>query len=548
MARIRLSQRLLLLMFAAMFPLVAVLFYNLYALHNNRETEIREEAFQSGQLVALEMQRILSGMENILLAVAAAPSVQEFRADRCGLFLANIAPKVPGVSSLGVIGLDGVLKCRERSQGVGTSLADRAYFNDALRTDDFVVGDYTKGRMTGRAVLPLALPLKDSAGKTLGVVVMSLDLAWLQKILAERTFDAGAALTIADRNGVILARHPFPERFVGTRIPDRYQYLVKAKAPGTIELTSQDGTRRLLAYFPQNTPPKGLYMSTGVSIENSFYFIRQTTIFSVAATALAVVVSLLLAWQTNRYAIQKPVARILNALTAWRKGEAAVRTGMTSSGDELATIGAAIDDFMEELVTARAQRELLEAEMGHRIKNVLAIVQGVAVQTFRGKRSTTEALDVYSKRLQAIGQAFTTLGREHKAAELSTLVKSAIRPFEDPAHPRFSVSGPTFHVGAKAALAIAMALHELGTNAVKYGALGHAEGHVVISWTVEGEELAFHWEEQNGPVVVPPKKTGFGSRMMEKVLSGETGAVVNVDYSSTGLKYQFKAPVVRLTA
>jgi two-component sensor histidine kinase len=548
MARIRLSQRLLLLMLAAMLPLIAVLFYNLHILHVARQREVREEAFRSGELVALEIQRIFSGMENVLSTVAAAPSVQEFDATRCGAFLANTTARLPGVATIGVIGLDGVIKCRQTPAGIGISLADRPYFKEALRSDGLVVGEYTNSRVTGKALLPLAIALKDRAGKTAGVVAMSMDLNWLQQILERRKFDTGAALTLADRNGVILARHPFPERFVGTRIPDHYQYLVKAGTPGTLELTSQDGTRRLQAYFPASVSPHGIYVSTGVAVQNSFHSIRQAAILSVAATVFAIIASLFLSWQTNTYAIQKPVARILAVIDAWRNSHDDVRTGMPSHGDELDSIGTAVDGFLAELVVAREQRELLEAEMSHRIKNILAMVQAVAQQTFRRDAPVSDCLAIYSTRLGAIGEAFAALGREHRTAILKSLVKGATAPFEDPIHPQISMSGPDVQVGPRPGLAIAMTLHELGTNAVKYGALSRPEGRVLVDWRIESEDLVFRWEEQDGPAVLPPEKSGFGSQMMERVLASETGGVVRIDYASTGLKYEFRAPLARLAA
>lgn len=468
------------MMFAAMAPVVGVLFYNLYALHDAREREIKNQAFQAGQLAALEMQRILGGMEGILNTISSAPSILEFQEARCDAFLSTAVGRIPGVKTIGVIGLDGVLRCRHDQKGVGVSLADRPYFKEALKTKGFVIGEYTKSRITGDAILPLAAPLRKPDGTFIGVVAMSLDLGWLQKTLTERTFDTRSAVTLADRNGVILARHPLPERFIGTRIPDQYHDLVNAPKPGVLELTSQDGTRRVLAYFPNSAPPNGLYVSAGLSVDSSFHNIRRATVFGLAATAFAVVCSLLLAWQTNRHAIQKPVNRILNALSAWSSDKSQVRTGMVRNGYELDRIGSAVDGFMDQILAAQEQRALLEAEMGHRIKNLLAIVQSVAQQTFRGNEAAAGALRTYSQRLSAIGDAFTLLGQEGHAAQMRALVEATVAPFRHPELPQFDISGPDIEIGAKPALAIAMAIHELATNAVKYGALGEEDGRVLI--------------------------------------------------------------------
>ena len=453
------------------------------------------------------------------------------------------------MASLGIIDLDGVLRCRQDAQGIGQSFADRSYFQDALSAGKFVIGLYTKSRITGKGVLPMAMPLGGSDGKFVGVVALSMDLDWLQKALVERSFDEGAALTIADREGFILARHPLPERFIGTRIPERYRYLVTEPKPGLIELTSQDGTRRLLAYSPVSSQPEGLYVSTGLSVDSAYADIRKAITYGVVTTVLALLLALVMAWHTIRNAIQRPVERITGALHAWRDGNEDVRTGMSDTEDEFGLIGAAFDQFMNQIAAARQERQLLEAERTHRIKNILAMVQAVATQTFREDRISRDSVKIYANRLNAIGDAFTLLGQDHEpATDFRSLLERATLPFDNPDHPQFDIVGATFVVKAKAALAFSMALHELATNAVKYGALRHPEGKVLITWAadVTGAPPAFdfRWEERDGPPVMPPTRKGFGSNMIEKVLAYEVSAKVQMDYAATGLVCVATAPLI----
>ena len=98
----------------------------------------------------------------------------------------------------------------------------------------------------------------------------TLDLAWISRELLTRGIPAGGNVTLADRNGVILARQPAPDEFVGTRIPDAFMHLVSAPEPGALELTSQDGTRRILGYVPVAYQRQGLYVSAGLSAEQAF--------------------------------------------------------------------------------------------------------------------------------------------------------------------------------------------------------------------------------------------------------------------------------------
>jgi two-component sensor histidine kinase len=542
---LKLAHRVPLLMFAAMLPLVFVLFFNLYWLQSSKEREAHAEAFRAGQLVALEFRRILTGMENVLGTMASSPSVQQFDTERCVAFLASAAKRLPGVATIGVIDLDGKIRCRQSPEGIGTNLKDRPFFQDALHTGTFVVGDYTQSRITGKSLLPMAMPMTSDDGKVIGVVALSMDLEWLQRILMQRTFAKDANVTVADRNGVILARYPFPERFVGKRIPDAYLHLVTAGDPGTLELTSQDGTRRILAYFPV-TDTKGLYVSTGLSVADTFSAIRRATEFGLATTLFAIVLASFLSWQSTHYAIQRPVQKILRALTAWHGRDTRARTGMQATAGEFGTIGAAVDVFMNELATAEEQRALLIGELDHRVKNVLATVQSVAMQTFRGDNRNSEAVTIFNERLRAIANSFDLLSRgTWQAAAFLPLVKRAVSPFSQDDRSQITINGPDFPIKARAALAFSMALHELCTNASKYGALTTPDGRIIISWQLEQATqpaLEFFWEERGGPKVTPPQRSGFGSVLIEKALTSQLEAEVRLDYLPTGLKCFMRVP------
>ena len=227
----------------ALAPALAILFYNVASTRIAREHEIQVEALRSGELASLEMTRIISGLQNVMATLAAAPVIQGFNADGCNTYLQRLAKSLPQFASLGVDS-SGLVRYIQDGDRLSVSLADRAYFRDAMASGTFVVGEFTKGRLSGTNVLPLALPIRNDTGGISGVVVGGLDLHWLAARLKERNFGRNNALTVADRNGVILAREPFPENFVGTRIPATYLGLVNAFAPGTIEVTSQDGTNR----------------------------------------------------------------------------------------------------------------------------------------------------------------------------------------------------------------------------------------------------------------------------------------------------------------
>ncbi len=519
-------------MFAAMTPLLIALVYILVSLTATRNKEVTDQAFQDGRLATLEIQRILTGFESVLVTLSSAPAVRQLETDRCALLLAETNRRVAGIETLGFIDKDGVIRCRHDGQGLGVIVKDRSYFQEALQTHRLVIGTYLESRVTGKKTLPIALRVMDKERTVLGVMALSIDLKWLQSRLAERSYAPEASITVADKEGVIIARYPHPERFVGTPIPGTYKHLVDAGKPGVIEVTSQDGTERILAYFPVSAVPTGLYVSTGVSTDRAFAPVRSASTAAVVAAVAATVLTLFLSWQTSHAAIGVPLARITDTLDRWQQGDHKQRTNM-SAETELGQIGFAIDNFIDRLEEARRQQELLVGELSHRVKNILAVVTSVARQTFE-----TGALgqEKFSARLAAMATAFDLLANgSGQSASLKDLVLATIQPFGDLA--RFKIDGDGCRVDPKAALAFTMAVHELCTNAVKYGSLSVHQGWVSIAWKSGADDkLKFVWAEHDGPAVQSPSRKGFGTSMIERVWAAQVGGQVTTHYEVSGFR------------
>jgi PAS domain S-box-containing protein len=196
------------------------------------------------------------------------------------------------------------------------------------------------------------------------------------------------------------------------------------------------------------------------------------------------------------------------------------------------------------------QRELLVHELNHRVKNTLAVVQSLAAQSLRSAQVPRETSAAFEGRLMALAAAHDLLTRESwEAAELRAVVGEALRPF-DQGH-RFDISGPDLRIRPQAAVSLTLALHELATNASKYGALSNAAGRVAVDWTIteaEPRTIRFVWRESGGPPVAPPARRGFGSRLIRQGLAGEVGGTVTLDFPPEGLVCAFEAPVANLEA
>lgn len=188
------------------------------------------------------------------------------------------------------------------------------------------------------------------------------------------------------------------------------------------------------------------------------------------------------------------------------------------------------------------RQKLLIDELNHRVKNTLALVQGIALQSFRGERSVSEGKDAFAARLASLAAAHDLLSREHwEGVTLDELIADAVRVHTDEPD-RIQIAGPHVVVKPKAAIALVLALHELGTNAAKYGALSVTNGKVIIGWEIREGRLLMDWLECGGPRVTPPNGRGFGLRMIERALASDLAGRVTLRFEPDGLACAIDAP------
>ena len=198
-----------------------------------------------------------------------------------------------------------------------------------------------------------------------------------------------------------------------------------------------------------------------------------------------------------------------------------------------------------ERVRAENHQRLLINELNHRVKNTLAAVQSIVTQTLRHAADPGDASRAITARIMALSGAHNVLTRESwDGADLRTLVETAIHPFQGPGPDAFQLSGPDMRVGPYAAISISLALHELATNAVKYGALSTPAGRVRIGWSVGADQVfRLEWIETGGPVVTPSDRRGFGSRLILQVLPDQLQGAAELEYRPAGIAFRLTASV-----
>jgi two-component sensor histidine kinase len=535
------KKRLFAVAVTALLPGIGLLAYNELSNRYQRNAEVHLQASQAAQNAASELDKVLEGAKSLLIAVSALPTVSDLDATNCSVSLNRISESLQMTGAILVINAQRKLVCDSKGNPAGTDFSERSYVNDALNAsgNGLVVGTYTISKLTGAAVLPVAVPLKRDEA-TIGVVATAIKLDWLQARLTERGQSAGGSVAIADRNGVILALAPSTDAPVGQKLPEPLSSYVSAPGPGTVDATGLDGTRQIIGYRPVSTSFP-VFVSAGVSREEAFHDIDRTTWTSILMLALTVVAAFLAASYVGSRFILQPIYHIVSVLEAYKSGDRAIRTRMKGRAGELGLVGDTLDGLLDELEhrgaaaeEAEERRTLLVGELRHRVKNTLAVVTAIARQTF----PRDERLESYSQRLTALARAYDLIfaGQEGRPdATISDIVHSALAPYERNGHSPFKVAGPSISVHPEAGLALSLICHELATNATKYGALSAENGQVRISWDCVAGRVSFLWQEEGGPPVTKPERSGFGSQLIRRAFSASYQPELTLDFLPKGL-------------
>lgn len=228
--------------------------------------------------------------------------------------------------------------------------------------------------------------------------------------------------------------------------------------------------------------------------------------------------------------------------------ETDARPRFSQLGEFLGMIGVNVDTTERE--EAEKARELLVAELNHRVKNTLAVVQGIAHKTFKGSGIPPGPVRAFEDRLVTLSRAHNLLTQANwESASLEQLATLTL-DVNGANSERVAIAGPSILLPPKEAVSIAMALHELSTNAIKYGSLSNEAGRVTLEWSKSdgpNPRIELNWTESGGPRVATPTRRGFGSFLLERTLAQDLDGEVTVSFEPEGLTCVIRAPLLELT-
>jgi two-component sensor histidine kinase len=261
---------------------------------------------------------------------------------------------------------------------------------------------------------------------------------------------------------------------------------------------------------------------------------------------IAFVLAALAAYWFGDYAVRRPIMRLRTAMQRVAAGDLSARAEVTSGTEELAGLAASFNHMARKRRHAEEQQRILLRELNHRMKNSFAAIRSIAAQTLSHTADPEDFQRAFEGRLAALSSASTLLvAGNWQVAELRALIEATLEPFRMEGNLR--LRGPAVTLPSEMTLTLGLVLHELATNAAKYGAFSVPEGRVEIAWAVQSEadvrRLILDWTEHGGPPVAEPERRGFGRALIERSVAYELDGSAALTFAPEGVRCHIEVPL-----
>jgi PAS domain S-box-containing protein len=361
---ITLRTRLVMLVLAAIVPLFGLAVVGAVLTSGKAVSQATQNLEFSASLVAANQERVAESARQILTAIANMPIVQEGKDADCQQYLQVLNSQALGYSNLGIVGLDGYLRCHAMGGRPGEFAGDRSYFQEAIARQGFVASGYLNGRVTGKPVVVFAQPVVNKQGIISAVALAAVSLTELSKSLADAPLPNGTHFVITDRQGIVLATNLENPMAIGQKLPDpALLAAVKAGVAGGLEGGASTGAQQIYAFLPSGkSADSPFFVAVSVDKNEVLAPARQRLALVYLALTLVAALGSWIAWVLGGRAIVKPAAAILDATRQLQQGRLDVRipSQLVDEGGELAQIAAGFNRVADSM---QASQLAFEAEL-----------------------------------------------------------------------------------------------------------------------------------------------------------------------------------------
>jgi two-component sensor histidine kinase len=550
---VSLRRRVFGLVAAAVTPLSALLLIDSLDRWTDSRERAKSEALAQAGLLAGNIGMLLDGAHQLARAVAARMQEAGTNTGTCSAYLRSIMETAPRFHGLAVVEPDGSVRCSAAPAPAGLNVADRAYFQAALKSTELVIGDVLKGRAVGQPSLPLALAYRNGEGAVAGVVVLPLNLERLAGFLAEQFDRPGGLVLILDRQGTVAARIPDHAGMVGRSVPTSIIAAERLQTARAFEENDDAGNPQIMALIPVQHGSRGLFVVVGLDRALALASAREAMRRNLLLAGAAIVLAFLGAWLVARRLIERPIRRFVETAQRQERGELSARFDEGRPDTEFGRLGAALNAMAASIERLMGQKTLLIREVQHRVMNSLQLLASFLHLQARQVKDESALKHLRDMRERIVSMSLIYRHLYHAEATSTVEFAGVLRAFcaetgrayLGGGNGSIVVDADTVEVPMEAALSLALVTHELITNALKHAYPGGQGGPLEVSLKRRGGvlELAVADSGIGLPAGFDPKSTASLGMAVIQSLARQLRGTFTAEPRGRGARFAVEFPL-----
>jgi len=426
--------RLIILAVTALLPALAVLLHSSLEARRQATAAAEDQLRQLVTLVVREQEQKTMAARQLLMGLAQAPAVRRQEAEVCSALFARPISRPSLFINIGAIDRDGNMFASGVPMPGPLNTSHRQYFQKAMKTREFAVGNLQIGRIVKKPVLLFSYPVLDAAGEVQTVLYASVGLDWLHELAAQARLPEDSVLVIIDEPGTIMAKYPDPGKWAGKGLPPGGLIdIMQKRGEGMAEAQGMDGVPRVYAFTPLGGEPRLGFVYAGIPLGVVYGAADQAMRRNLALLGGVLLLALGLAWGFGYLFIMRRINPLVQAAARLAAGDLAVRTGLTGGPEELGRLAQAFDQMAASLEAQEAERRQAEAALQQRVHDLATL--HAASRAFLGQIEVA-----------ATSQATCRLAVEHFGVRMAWV--GLIRPGDYLVHPAASFGAEAGYLDA----------------------------------------------------------------------------------------------------